>query len=42
VLDTKMVTHLPLGQWYLPAVMRKNVNGMVPAHAPIFWNISIN
>jgi peptide/nickel transport system substrate-binding protein len=41
VLNTKMVTHIPLGQWYLGAAMRKNVDGMVPAHAPIFWNISV-
>lgn len=42
VLNTKVVTHLPLGQWYLPAVMRKNVNGMLAAPAPVFWNISAN
>jgi peptide/nickel transport system substrate-binding protein len=42
VLDTKVVTHLPLGQWYLPAVMRKNVNGMVAAPAPVFWNMTVN
>ena len=42
VRDTKMVTHLPLGQWYLGAVMRKNLNGMVLAPAPVFWNIAIN
>jgi peptide/nickel transport system substrate-binding protein len=41
VLNTKMVTHIPLGQWYLGAAMRKNVDGMVPAHAPIFWNIAV-
>jgi peptide/nickel transport system substrate-binding protein len=40
-LNTKMVTHVPLGQWYLPAVMRKSVEGMVPAPAPVFWNMSI-
>jgi peptide/nickel transport system substrate-binding protein len=41
VYDTKMVTHVPLGQWYLPAIMRKAVEGMVPADAPVFWNVSV-
>jgi peptide/nickel transport system substrate-binding protein len=39
--NTKVVTHLPLGQWYQGAVMRKNVVGMLPAPAPVFWNIAI-
>jgi peptide/nickel transport system substrate-binding protein len=42
VRDTKMVTHIPLGQWYLGALMRKNINGMVLAPAPVFWNMAIN
>jgi peptide/nickel transport system substrate-binding protein len=42
VHNTKAVTHLPLGQWYLGAAMRKNVDGMVKAPAPVFWNISMN
>jgi peptide/nickel transport system substrate-binding protein len=41
VRDTKMVTHIPLGQWYLGALMRKNIDGMVAAPAPVFWNIAI-
>jgi peptide/nickel transport system substrate-binding protein len=40
-LDTKVVTHLPLGQWYLPAAMRKSVSGMLAAPAPVFWNMEI-
>ncbi len=41
VRETQIVTHIPLGQWYLPALMRKNVSGMVAAPAPVFWNIQI-
>jgi peptide/nickel transport system substrate-binding protein len=33
-------THVPLGQWYLPAAMRKNLNNMVKAPAPVFWNMT--
>jgi peptide/nickel transport system substrate-binding protein len=40
--DTKMVTHIPLGQWYLGSPMRKNLDGMLKAPAPVFWNISVN
>jgi peptide/nickel transport system substrate-binding protein len=39
--DTKAVTHIPLGQWYLGSPMRKNVDGMLKAPAPVFWNISM-
>ncbi len=42
VQNTKMVTHLPLGQWYLGSPMRKNVDGMLKAPAPVFWNVSVN
>ena len=42
VHNTKVVTHLPLGQWYLGATMRKNVDGMLKTPAPVFWNISMN
>jgi len=38
----RIVTHVPLGQSYLPSPMRKNVNGMLPAPAPVFWNVSID
>jgi hypothetical protein len=37
-----MVTHIPLGQWYLGSPMRKNVDGMLRTPAPVFWNISVN
>ena len=39
--EAQVVTHIPLGQWYLGALMRKNVAGMVEAPAPVFWNIAI-
>ncbi|WP_454625337.1 ABC transporter substrate-binding protein [Bradyrhizobium cenepequi] len=42
IRETQIVTHIPLGQTYLPAAMRKNVNGMLKAPAPVFWNISLD
>src|SRR5581483_3865727 len=42
VREAQIVTHIPLGQWYLGALMRKNVSGMIEAPAPVFWNIAIN
>jgi peptide/nickel transport system substrate-binding protein len=33
-------THVPLGQWYLPGAMRKNIGNMVVAPAPVFWNMT--
>jgi peptide/nickel transport system substrate-binding protein len=33
-------THVNLGQWYLPAAQRKNLDGMVVAPAPVFWNLT--
>ena len=38
----EMVTHIPLGQHYLGAAMRRNINGLVTAPAPVFWNVSID
>ena len=35
----EITTHLFLGQWYLPAAVRKNVDGMLTAPAPVFWNM---
>jgi peptide/nickel transport system substrate-binding protein len=32
-------THVHLGQWYAPAVLRKNIDGLVVAPATVFWNI---
>ena len=33
-------THIHLGQWYLPGALRKGVEGVVAAPAPVLWNIS--
>ncbi|HVY44090.1 MAG TPA: ABC transporter substrate-binding protein [Hyphomicrobiaceae bacterium] len=34
-------THIHLGQWYSLGALRKNVKGVVPAPAPVLWNISV-
>jgi peptide/nickel transport system substrate-binding protein len=34
-------THIHLGQWYSVGGMRKTVDGVVPAPAPVLWNISV-
>jgi peptide/nickel transport system substrate-binding protein len=36
---TQYPTHIPLGQWYGPAAVRKNVTGLVAAPATVFWNV---
>jgi len=36
---TEIVTHVPLGQWYGPSVMRKSLVGMIKAPVPVFWNV---
>jgi peptide/nickel transport system substrate-binding protein len=41
VRATKMVTHIPLGQWYERSLMRKNLVGMLQAPAPVFWNVEM-
>jgi peptide/nickel transport system substrate-binding protein len=33
-------THVNVGQWNLPAALRTNLDGMVIAPAPVFWNVS--
>ena len=33
-------THVNLGQWYQPMAMRKNVDGMLVAPVPVFWNMT--
>ena len=38
---TKMVSHIPLGQWYQRSLMRKNLVGMMQAPAPVFWNMEL-
>lgn len=32
--------HVFLGQWYQPAAMRRNVNGVVAAPVTVFWNLT--
>ena len=39
VRATQYPTHVPLGQWYGAAAVRKGVEGMVEAPATVFWNI---
>jgi len=36
---TQYPTHIHLGQWYQPAAVRKNVDGLLAAPVPVFWNI---
>jgi peptide/nickel transport system substrate-binding protein len=38
--ETLYPTHVPLGQWYQPAAVRKNVDGLIAAPVPVFWNIT--
>jgi peptide/nickel transport system substrate-binding protein len=33
-------THAILGQWYQPAVMRSNIDGIVVSPVPVFWNVT--
>jgi peptide/nickel transport system substrate-binding protein len=40
VRNTQVATHLFLGQWYQPIAARKNVNGIMIAPVPVFWNVS--
>jgi peptide/nickel transport system substrate-binding protein len=39
VRETQYPTHVWLGQWYSPVAFRKNVDGLIPAPATIFWGI---
>jgi peptide/nickel transport system substrate-binding protein len=41
VQATRMVSHIPLGQWYQRSLMRKDLVGMVQAPAPVFWNMEL-
>ena len=36
---TQYPTHIPLGQWYGAAAVRKNVDGMIEAPVTVFWNV---
>jgi peptide/nickel transport system substrate-binding protein len=42
VQATKMTSHIHLGQWYQPISARKNIDGILSAPAPVFWNIKVN
>ncbi|MBS0517501.1 MAG: ABC transporter substrate-binding protein [Proteobacteria bacterium] len=33
-------THINVGQWYQPSALRSNIDGMLVAPVPVFWNIS--
>ncbi len=33
-------THINVGQWYAPSAQRTNIDGMLVAPAPVFWNIT--
>jgi peptide/nickel transport system substrate-binding protein len=33
-------THIPLGQWFQPIAARKNVDGILTAPVPVFWNVT--
>ena len=33
-------THVNLGQWYQPAVLRTNIDGMMVAPVTVFWNMT--
>jgi peptide/nickel transport system substrate-binding protein len=35
-------THVHVGQWYAPMALRKNIDGMLEAPVPVFWNVSKN
>ncbi len=39
VRATQYPTHIPLGQWFQPAAMRQNVDGMMLAPVTVFWNV---
>ncbi|MEO7854307.1 MAG: ABC transporter substrate-binding protein [Rubrivivax sp.] len=32
-------THVHLGQWYRPVALRKNIDGLLAAPVPVFWNV---
>ncbi|OLC13911.1 MAG: ABC transporter substrate-binding protein [Candidatus Rokubacteria bacterium 13_1_40CM_69_27] len=38
---TQYPTHVPLGQWYQPIAVRKNVEGAMAAPVTVFWNIAL-
>ncbi|MEN0614097.1 ABC transporter substrate-binding protein [Klebsiella indica] len=38
----QVVTHVPLGQYMIPAAVRDSISGIVPAGAQVYWNIRKN
>jgi peptide/nickel transport system substrate-binding protein len=36
---TQYPTHIHLGQWFQPNAVRKNVDGILTAPVPVFWNV---
>jgi len=39
VRETQYPTHIPLGQWFQAAAVRKSVSGNLQAPVTVFWNI---
>ena len=37
--NMEVTTHIHLGQWFYPTVLRRNVSGMLTTPAPAFWNL---
>jgi peptide/nickel transport system substrate-binding protein len=37
--NTEITTHLFLGQWYSANATRKNIDGILIAPVPVFWNV---
>src|SRR5262249_53110819 len=35
------VTYVPWGEWVQPTAFRKNVQGILPFTAPLFWNVTV-
>jgi peptide/nickel transport system substrate-binding protein len=42
VRATEVTSHIHLGQWYQPISARKNVDGILTAPVPVFWNVKVN
>jgi peptide/nickel transport system substrate-binding protein len=39
---TEWTTHIHLGEWSVPAAIRKNISGILSPGVPVFWNIEKN
>ena len=40
MLNTRTVTHIPLGEWYVVAAVRKNIDTLaLPPPVTVFWGI---